>query len=222
MGFLSRAGIWEERILLSVLNCWTHFHLQCPGNCTKCCFSVTWNRGWQLTLNSYLPLVSSSSLFGQHTAVMILTRARDTPSIGYLQFSSSVTIYFVNVYSICKAALHKVQSVRECTPRTPCFHGTFSCRTIHLIPARKLLHLHMELYLCPVDKTHSPPANEEVFRSLQTRWIPSGITQSCFQKGDAEAPSGTAAAVPQWGRAGVRVPGFPWLNLTDRINLHLI
>lgn len=38
--------------------------------------------------------------------------------------------------------------------------------SIHLIPARKLLHQHMKLYLCPVGKSHFPPANAEVFRAL--------------------------------------------------------
>lgn len=46
--------------------------------------------------------------------------------------------------------------------------GPFYAESIHLIAARKLLPQHMELYWCPVDKSYSPPANEEVFRSLQT------------------------------------------------------
>lgn len=102
----------------------------------------------------------------------------------------------------------------------------FYAESLHLIPFRKLLHQHMELHLCPVGKSHSPPANEEVFRSLHTRLIPNRIIPSCCHKRDAEALSGTAALCLSKAVMSECL-AFPfffffWLHLTDRTNLHLI
>lgn len=128
----------RENILLGVTClCWTVeliFFYNAQVTVQKCCFSVTWNRGWQLTLNSFLPSVSSSSLFGQDTAIKILARARDTPSTGHPQHRVFAVFLISNnrllMYIQHIKLLHtdKVQSVHECTLRTLCFHGTFPCR----------------------------------------------------------------------------------------------